>query len=100
VTTSLDRPTNRRERRTPVHPTLDSFEILPDRPLQTNGVPRSAWTRSRRAATWHRAYATSLVLFDYAAALLASVTAVATMPKAQSGFQADDDLFRRWPGSW
>jgi exopolysaccharide biosynthesis polyprenyl glycosylphosphotransferase len=73
---------------------LDSFEIIPDRPLQTNGVPRSAWARTRRASTWHRVYLVALVLLDFTGALLADITATELFEdKAGSGF-ATTELFR------
>ncbi|MFG2038638.1 sugar transferase [Dactylosporangium sp. NPDC048998] len=75
---------------------LDSFEILPDHamtPLGANGVPRSAWQRTKRAARWHRPYAAILVLLDATAAALASLTAAANLPKADSGFQNSPQLF-------
>ncbi|GAA2330654.1 sugar transferase [Dactylosporangium salmoneum] len=76
---------------------LDSFEILPDHhmmdPLGPNGVPRSAWQRTKRAARWHRPYAAILVLLDAGAAALASLTAAAGLDQANSGFQNQPALF-------
>ena len=75
---------------------LDSFEILPGHamtPLGPNGVPRSAWQRTKRAARWHRPYAAILVVLDLGAAALASLTAAANLPKADSGFQNSPELF-------
>ena len=87
MTTSLHRPATTPRRSSTVQPTLDSFEILPDRPLQTNGVPRSAWARTRRVSTWHRVYLVALVLLDFGGALLADMTAIAAFEdKANSGF--------------
>src|SRR5262245_4984712 len=60
----------------------ESFEILP----KANGVPRSAWLRTRRLSTWHRPYTFVLLVLDYLAVLLADLTAVALLDKAQSGF--------------
>jgi exopolysaccharide biosynthesis polyprenyl glycosylphosphotransferase len=77
-----------------VQPTLDSFEIIPDRPLQTNGVPRSAWTRTRRASTWHRVYLVALVAIDYLGVLFADLTAIYAFEQAKSGFTSATDLFR------
>jgi exopolysaccharide biosynthesis polyprenyl glycosylphosphotransferase len=57
-------------------------------------VPRSAWYRTRRVSTWHRPYAAALVLLDYAAAALASYTAITIYAKADSGFQHSPGLFR------
>jgi exopolysaccharide biosynthesis polyprenyl glycosylphosphotransferase len=67
-----------------MQPTLDSFEIIPDRPLQTNGVPRSAWARTRRVSTWHRVYLIALVLLDFTGALLADLTAITLFPSKAS----------------
>src|SRR5947208_3141904 len=55
VTTSLQRPASRASRSNSVRE-LDSFEIIPEAPTVANGVPRSAWFRSRRRATWYRSY--------------------------------------------
>src|SRR5262249_42924507 len=92
VTTSLQRPESGASRRASVRE-LDSFEIIPEAPAAANGVPRSAWFRNRRRATWYRSYAALLVLFDYGATVLASATARATLDKAVSGFQTDLGLF-------
>jgi exopolysaccharide biosynthesis polyprenyl glycosylphosphotransferase len=77
---------------------LDSFEIIPERsamtPLGPNGVPRSAWQRTRRASTWHRPYAALLVVMDFIAAALADYTAIWRFEQAQAGFQQDEQLFR------
>jgi exopolysaccharide biosynthesis polyprenyl glycosylphosphotransferase len=73
---------------------LDSFEIIPDRPLQTNGVPRSAWARTRRASTWHRVYLVVLVALDFIAALMADLTAIYAFEQAKSGFTTATELFR------
>jgi exopolysaccharide biosynthesis polyprenyl glycosylphosphotransferase len=72
---------------------LDSFEIIPEAPQAPNGVPRSAWFRTRRRATWYRPYAGLLVLFDYAAVALANFTAASTLDRATSGFQRNLSLF-------
>ncbi|MEU7903922.1 sugar transferase [Actinoplanes sp. NPDC049118] len=65
----------------------DSFEWQQD-PPPSNGVPRSAWTRShRRLSRWHRPYTLILVLLDLVSAILASVLAVTFIQKASSGFQ-------------
>jgi exopolysaccharide biosynthesis polyprenyl glycosylphosphotransferase len=72
---------------------LDSFEIIPEAPAAPNGIPRSAWFRTRRRATWYRSYAALLVVFDYAATAVASVTAHSTLDKATSGFQTNLSLF-------
>lgn len=58
-----------------MQPALDSFEIIPDRPAQSTGVPRLAWARKRRVSTWHRVYLFALVVLDFSGALLADLTA-------------------------
>jgi len=68
-----------------MQPTLDSFEIIPDRPLQTNGVPRSGWTRTRPASTWHRVYLVALVILDFGASLLANQISVSLF-RQKAGF--------------
>jgi exopolysaccharide biosynthesis polyprenyl glycosylphosphotransferase len=92
VTASLQRPASGASRRTSVRE-LDSFEIIPEAPPTPNGVPRSAWFRNRRRATWYRSYAALLVVFDYGATALASLTADSTLDKAASGFQTNLGLF-------
>jgi exopolysaccharide biosynthesis polyprenyl glycosylphosphotransferase len=75
---------------------LDSFEILPEHamtPLGPNGVPRSAWQRTRRASTWHRPYALLLLLLDYLAIVLADYTAISSFEQANAGFQKNHALF-------
>ncbi len=70
----------------------ESFEILP--PTNGgNGVPRTAWFRTRRLSTWHRPYAASLIALDFVAVTLANLTTVVLLEKAQSGFQHDLVLF-------
>jgi len=70
----------------------ESFEILP--PTNGgNGVPRTAWFRTRRISTWHRPYATSLLGLDYIAVVLANLTTIVFLEKANSGFQHDPGLF-------
>ncbi|MET8150075.1 sugar transferase [Actinoplanes sp. NPDC049668] len=65
----------------------DSFEWQQE-PPPSNGVPRSAWTRShRRVSRWHRPYTLILVLLDLVSAILASALAVTFIQKASSGFQ-------------
>src|SRR5437764_14568817 len=64
VTTSLQPPATESSRRRPtrrqmIEPSYgDSFEIIPP---PANGVPRSAWFRTRRMSTWHRPYAALLL---------------------------------------
>ncbi|WP_213451236.1 sugar transferase [Rhizomonospora bruguierae] len=73
---------------------VDSFEIQPPAP-HTNGVPRSAWTRSgRRVSRWHRPYTAVLVALDFGAAALASYFAITSFAQAMAGFtKGHDDLF-------
>ena len=94
MTTSLRRPEKKVGQLRSVRE-LDSFEIIPDHPQTPSGVPRSTWYRTRRAARWYVPYAIALVGLDYLAALLASVTAVATLApeRASSGFQNQLGLF-------
>ena len=63
--------------------------------LSHNGVPRSTFFRaSRRISTWHRPYASALLVVDYAAAALGSLTAIALYTaKADSGFQRSPATF-------
>jgi exopolysaccharide biosynthesis polyprenyl glycosylphosphotransferase len=79
-----------------VHDT-DSFEIVPaTEPAPPNGVPRNSWRRSRRRASrWHRPYLAALLLLDWAAATLASWTAITAFEQADAGFRSDaaDDWF-------
>ncbi|MEV7228517.1 MULTISPECIES: sugar transferase [Polymorphospora] len=72
---------------------LNSFEIQPTPPPAPNGVPRSAWSRSRRRASrWHRPYTVALLLLDFAAAVLASWISISLFEKATAGFtDADQD---------
>jgi len=65
----------------------DGAEYVP----VTNGVPRSTWLRSRRAATWHRRYAWVLILLDYLATVLASYTAISNFQQAKAGFFGDTE---------
>jgi exopolysaccharide biosynthesis polyprenyl glycosylphosphotransferase len=62
-------------------------------PLGPNGVPRSAWQRTRRASTWHRPYAFVLLVLDYVGVVLADETAIFTINRANSGFQENHALF-------
>jgi len=71
----------------------DSFEWQQE-PPPSNGVPRSAWTRShRRLSTWHRPYTAILVFLDLLSAMLASWLAVTFIQKAISGFQGQQTIF-------
>jgi exopolysaccharide biosynthesis polyprenyl glycosylphosphotransferase len=64
----------------------ESFEWQQE-PPPSNGVPRSAWTRShRRLSRWHRPYTLILVLLDLLSAVAASALAVTFIQKADSGF--------------
>ena len=94
VTTSLHRPATPGGRNAGVRE-LDSFEIIPDPvPPAPSGVPRSAWFRAaRRASRWHRPYQLALVLTDYAAAVLASVTAIFSFVQVSAGFKHHHTLF-------
>jgi exopolysaccharide biosynthesis polyprenyl glycosylphosphotransferase len=67
----------------------EAFEIVP----KANGVPRTAWFRTRRLSTWHRGYAGILLALDYVAVLLADLTAISLLNKAQSGFNDQPGLF-------
>ena len=70
----------------------DSFEW--QEPQQSNGVPRSAWTRPRRRLSrWHRPYTLILVLLDLASTLLASWIGATFLEKAKSGFKDGHLLF-------
>ncbi|GAA0905447.1 sugar transferase [Virgisporangium aurantiacum] len=71
-----------------MQPMLDSFEIIPDRPLQTGGVPRVGWSRTRPASTWHRVYLVALVFLDFGAAMMADLISVNLFPT-----KAGSDLF-------
>ena len=72
---------------------LDSFEIIPEAPKVANGIPRSAWFRTRRRATWYRSYAVLLVIFDLAAVALVSLLTITLIRKATAGFQEALPLF-------
>ena len=95
MTTSLRRPANETPHRNGAR-VIDSFEIIPDHEsttLSSNGVPRSAWQRTRRASRWHRPYAFALVVLDYLAVVLADLTAISTLNQATAGFQKNHGLF-------
>ncbi|UQU68335.1 sugar transferase [Couchioplanes caeruleus] len=93
VTTSLHRPASSTSRSRSGMP-YDSFEWQQEPPPPSNGVPRSAWTRShRRLSTWHRPYTAILVLLDLLSAVLASWLAVTFIEKAISGFQGQRTIF-------
>jgi exopolysaccharide biosynthesis polyprenyl glycosylphosphotransferase len=71
----------------------DSFEWQQE-PPPSNGVPRSAWTRShRRLSRWHRPYTLILIILDLVSAMLASLLAVTFIQKAGSGFQGREGVF-------
>jgi exopolysaccharide biosynthesis polyprenyl glycosylphosphotransferase len=71
----------------------DSFEWQQD-PNPTNGVPRSAWTRShRRVSRWHRPYTLILIVLDVVSTVLASWIAAAFLEKAKTGFTERHLLF-------
>jgi exopolysaccharide biosynthesis polyprenyl glycosylphosphotransferase len=93
VTTDLHRSDTTTSRSNTVRH-VDSVEIQPAK--VTNGVPRSAWLRTtRRLSRWHRPYTAVLLVVDFAAAALASFTAVSLFEQATSGFhtpgQSDHD---------
>ncbi len=70
----------------------DSFEW--QEPPPSNGVPRSAWTRSRRRLSrWHRPYTAVLVALDFLSAVLASWLSVALLEQAKAGFQDRPEIF-------
>jgi exopolysaccharide biosynthesis polyprenyl glycosylphosphotransferase len=90
VTTSLQRPVTNDSRSSTVP--YDSFEWQePPR----NGVPRSAWTRSRkRLSRWHRPYTLILLVLDFGCAVLASYLAANLLEsRANAGFQGQDTPF-------
>src|SRR5690349_15346263 len=83
VTTSLQRPETSKSRSGMPY---DSFEWQQD-PPPSNGVARSAWTRShRRLSRWHRPYTLILILLDLVSTLAASGLAVTFIQKSDSGF--------------
>src|SRR3954462_10746532 len=83
VTTSLQRPATPSSRSGMPY---DSFEWQQE-PPPSNGVPRSAWTRShKRVSRWHRPYTLILVVLDLVSVLLASYLA-SFLEKANSGFR-------------
>ena len=67
----------------------ETFEIIP----KADGIPRSAWFRTRRRSTWHRAYAVALIVLDYVAVVLADLTAKTQLDQANAGFQHYAGLF-------
>jgi exopolysaccharide biosynthesis polyprenyl glycosylphosphotransferase len=92
VTTSLERPVSS-SNRTGSTRRVDSFQVQPPPPTP-NGVPRSAWARSRRRVSrWHRPYTLALLVLDFAAAALASWVAISNFEKATAGFQHRPGLF-------
>src|SRR3954451_16068151 len=85
-------PADKSRRSKPVP--YDSFEWQPEQQPPSNGVPRSAWTRShRRLSRWHRPYTLILVLLDLLSAVAASALAVTFIQKAGSGFRDRVDVF-------
>lgn len=85
MTTSLQRPATEPGRS---HVTELNPEMIP----VVNGVPRSAWFRPRRTSTWHRAYATILVLWDFVGVAAGSLTAITMWPQAVAGFNPNEWL--------
>ncbi|WP_344170038.1 sugar transferase [Pilimelia columellifera] len=59
----------------------------------TSGVVRTAWSRARRAARWHRPYTAALLLLDAFAAFCASLVATATFDQASSGLIRGENQF-------
>jgi exopolysaccharide biosynthesis polyprenyl glycosylphosphotransferase len=95
VTTDLHRSKTSASRSDNTVRHADSFEIQP--PAPTNGVPRSAWMRTtRRLSRWHRPYTAALLLLDFAAAALASWTAVSVFAQAAAGFGEHADRESAW----
>ncbi|HEX6872222.1 MAG TPA: sugar transferase [Micromonosporaceae bacterium] len=91
VTTSLRTPVTQVRRRGRHRAELPQSE---DAALGHNGVPRSVWFRTvPRVSTWHRPYAVSLILIDYAATALASYTAISLFAQADAGFQHAPEVF-------
>lgn len=89
VTTSLSRPATSNSRSNMPY---DSFEW--QEPPPSNGVPRSAWTRShRRVSRWHRPYTAVLIVLDFLSAVLASYIATSTLEQANAGFQNQPEIF-------
>jgi exopolysaccharide biosynthesis polyprenyl glycosylphosphotransferase len=75
------------------HMPYDSFEWQQD-PHPSNGVPRSAWTRShKRVSRWHRPYTLILIVLDLASTVLASYIAATNLEKAKAGFTERHMLF-------
>ncbi len=70
----------------------DSFEWQEP---SSNGVPRSAWTRSRkRLSRWHRPYTAVLVLLDFGCAALASFLTVTLLEsRADTGFNSPTSFY-------
>jgi exopolysaccharide biosynthesis polyprenyl glycosylphosphotransferase len=62
--------------------------------LSHNGVPRTNWFRAvPRLSTWHRPYAAVLLMLDYLATALASLTVISFFNQADSGFQDAPQIF-------
>ena len=93
VTTSLHRPATKSSRSKSVP--YDSFEWRPEQqPPPSNGVARSAWTRShRRLSRWHRPYTLILIFLDLASTLAASWIADTFLEKSEAGFTNRHLLF-------
>jgi exopolysaccharide biosynthesis polyprenyl glycosylphosphotransferase len=93
VTTSL-RPQATRQARAGRHRLRLPEGVEEGVTARNNGVPRSSWYRSvRRASTWHRPYAVSLVVVDLVASALASYSAISVFAQADAGFQHSPALF-------
>ncbi|HEX8629557.1 MAG TPA: sugar transferase [Catenuloplanes sp.] len=73
---------------------VDSFEIqAPAPPPPPSGVPRSAWSRSRRASRWHRPYTAGLLILDFCSAAMVNFVATTTFEKAVAGFANKQAVF-------
>lgn len=85
VTTSLHSPNTVEPLDTSVRRSIsgvldDRYEVTPPAP---SGVTRStAWLRHPRVSTWHRPYAAALVVIDFMAVALASLTVLKLFPAA------------------
>ncbi|WP_189114646.1 sugar transferase [Pilimelia terevasa] len=84
MTASLERPASP-DRSEPVR-----HSEPPDEPT-TSGVVRTAWSRARRAARWHRPYTGALILLDLAATIEASAIAHATLDQVSSGLASGEN---------
>jgi exopolysaccharide biosynthesis polyprenyl glycosylphosphotransferase len=72
-----------------------SVRVVNGAPRKNNGVARSAWMRARpRLARWHRPYILVLLLLDYLASSLGSLTSVSIWEsKAATGIASKEWIF-------